>query len=208
MQVIQRLWTFVFIHGLLFMASSAVFLIQQGGSLDNRLFILAVLLLSAGVIQGVIAWFKIRKLGWSSSWIGIILISLFDLALGGLILYAPDESLKVYTAIIAIWAAGMGLSLLFHFGAKKTFRASMTAAGISFLILGGYLFLFLDDAKSLSYQLIGILSLVFAVFQIYVAFQLKAIKPKEKSIDEVDADFIEDKAIEYKNNNLEQKETP
>lgn len=191
MQVLQRLWTFVFIHGLLFMASSAVFLIHQGGSLDNRLFILAILLLSAGCIQGLVAWFKIKRQGWNSAWIGVILISLFDLALCGLILYAPDTSLKIYTAILATWAAGMGLSLLFHFGVKKPFRASMTAAGISFLILGGYLFLFMDDAKSLSYQLIGILSLVFAVFQIYVAFQLRSIKPKEKDVSKADNDFTD-----------------
>jgi|GEM_PF-2113853 len=181
MQVLQRLWAFVFVHGLLFLGASAVFLVQQGGTLDNRLFILSMLLLGAGVIQGIITWFKIKKSGWHSSWLSGILVFLIDILLGSLILYAPDESLQAYTIILAVWSAGMGLSLLFHFGVKKPIRASMTAAGISFIILGAYLFLYLDDAKSLGFQLLGILSLIFAVFLIYVSFQLKAIKAKEDS---------------------------
>lgn len=195
--MLQRLWSFILVHGLLFLASSAIFLIQQGGTLENRLFILALFLLGAAVVQGVIVGYRMKKNGWKKGFSGGSITALLDLVLFFFIIRSPDASLEVYVAILALWAAVMGLSLLFHFGVRKPIRAHMTAAGIAFLILGGYLLLNMSDPKGLSYELLGILSLIFSVFLIYVAFQFKGLKKTEDSQEPTDDSQQEETEKEF-----------
>lgn len=176
MQILKRLWSLILTHGLIFLGSAVVFLIRPEGTSENRLAILAVLLLVAAVIQGIILW---QKKGSGVSWIPSFLVIAADLTLGGLILYAPEESLRIYIIILALWSALMGLVLLLNFGVKKPFKASMTAAGITFFILGAYISMHISNPENLNIQLLGILSLIFAIYLIYVALQLRFQKSEK-----------------------------
>ena len=181
MHYLKPFWSFLLSHGLIFFATGIIFLIRQGGSLNNPLFVMALLLFSAAVIQGVILWKQHKK---GLRWFPPLLVILSDVALGALILYAPEESLRIFVLILIGWSALMAILLLAHFGVKRPFRAGMAAAGVTFLIISIYMVLQLDDLESMEDdRLLGILSLVFSVFLIYVALQLKFQKIPVKLAD-------------------------
>ncbi|HCS21332.1 MAG TPA: hypothetical protein DIW47_12360 [Bacteroidetes bacterium] len=181
MHYLKPFWSFLLSHGLIFFATGIIFLIRQGGSLNNPLFVMALLLFSAAVIQGVILWKQHKK---GLRWFPPLLVILSDVVLGALILYAPEESLRIFVLILIGWSALMAILLLAHFGVKRPFRAGMAAAGVTFLIISIYMVLQLDDLESMEDdRLLGILSLVFSVFLIYVALQLKFQKIPVKLAD-------------------------
>ncbi len=180
MRYLKPFWSFLLSHGLIFFATGIIFLIRQGGSLNNPLFVLALLLFSAAVIQGVILWKQHKK---GLRWFPPLLVILSDVVLGALILYAPEESLRIFVLILIGWSALMAILLLAHFGVKRPFRAGMAAAGITFLIISIYMVLQLNDLETMDVRLLGILSLVFSVFLIYVALQLKFQKIPVKLAD-------------------------
>lgn len=173
MRYLKPFWSFLFSHGLIILATAVIFLIRQEDVVDDQIFVLALLLFAAAVVQSAILW---KKHSEGLAWFPPLLVILTDVVVGILILYAPEESLRIYVWILTGWSALMAILLLAQFSIKHKLRAAIVVAGIAFLILSIYTGLQLKDLENLDTQLLGILSLVFSIFLIFVALQLRFYK--------------------------------
>ena len=168
-------WWFLALNGIIAILFGLLLLFFTQEAIANLVFVFGLIVLASGIamlVTGIINMKGRRKAGM------LLFESIVTIAIGTIIMFDPEHSLKFFLIVVGVWAIILGIVQLIILINKKTDipgKNLFLFNGLLTLAIGILLFFDPFALAGFVVKLIGIFSLVFGCLLIYLSFALRKI---------------------------------
>ena len=168
-------WWFLIVNGVIAMLFGLMLVVCNRESITVFVLYFGIFALVAGLILVVIAFFKLKK----DTGVGLVTIqSIASIGLGAFIIFAPENSLRLFLILIGIWAIILGimqLVILVNVKRNLTNKNVFLFNGLMTIALGVIMFFNPFSFTMIVIKILGFFAMFFGCILIYLSFIIRKV---------------------------------